>query len=35
VFDSDPGKLVWISDMFDETKEVELPHQGFGEPFDP
>ncbi|MDB4933884.1 MAG: hypothetical protein JWP87_856 [Labilithrix sp.] len=35
VFDTDPGRLVWISDMFDETKEVELPHEGFGEPFDP
>jgi hypothetical protein len=35
VFESDPGKLVWISDMFDETTEIELPHEGFGEPFDP
>jgi hypothetical protein len=35
VFDGDPGALVWISDMFDETKEVELPQTGFGEPFDP
>jgi len=35
VFDEDPSTLVWISDMFEETKEIELPHEGFGEPFDP
>lgn len=35
VFDEDPGALLWVSDMFDETKEVQLPNEGFGEPFDP
>ena len=35
VFDKDPGALLWISDTFDETKEVELPAEGFGEPYDP
>jgi hypothetical protein len=35
VFDDDPATLVWISDMFENTKQVELPGVGFGEPFDP
>jgi hypothetical protein len=26
---------LWISDMFESTKQVELPAVGFGEPFDP
>ena len=35
VFDDDPATLVWISDMFENTKQIELPSVGFGEPFDP
>jgi hypothetical protein len=35
VFDDDPTTLLWISDMFENTKQVELPAVGFGEPFDP
>jgi hypothetical protein len=35
VFDDDPAQLVWISDMFENTKTIELPGVGFGEPFDP
>jgi hypothetical protein len=35
VFDDDPAELVWISDMFENTKRIELPAAGFGEPFDP
>ncbi len=35
VFDEDPDTLVWLSDMFVATKEVELPSVDFGERFDP
>jgi hypothetical protein len=35
VFDEDPATLVWLSDMFEATKEVELPAVDFGERFDP
>jgi hypothetical protein len=35
VFDGDPDALLWISDMFESTKEVTLPTVGFGEPYDP
>lgn len=35
VFDDDPAALVWISETFDETKQVELPLPSFGEPFEP
>lgn len=35
VFDDDPAKLVWVSDMFENTKRIELPAVGFGEPYDP
>ena len=35
VFDANPDTLLWISDLFEDTKEVTLPTEGFGEPFDP
>ena len=35
VFDGDPSEFVWLTETFDETAEVELPTEGFGEPFDP
>jgi hypothetical protein len=35
VFDSDPSSMFWVSEMIDETKEIQLPNVGFGEPFDP
>lgn len=35
VFDEDPTTIVWLSDMFEATKEIELPAVDFGIPFDP
>jgi len=35
VFDEDPETLVWLSDMFEATKEVELPSVDFSGRFDP
>lgn len=35
VFDEDPATLLWLSDMFDATREVELPSVDFGAPYDP
>ena len=35
VFDEDPTNLVWLSDMFEATREVWLPAVDFGAPFDP
>jgi len=35
VFDFDPGPLLWLSDTFDATTEVELPSEGFGQPLEP
>jgi hypothetical protein len=35
VFDEDPTTLVWLSETFEATKEVELPPVDFGAPFDP
>ncbi|HSO34202.1 MAG TPA: hypothetical protein VLT33_16820 [Labilithrix sp.] len=35
VFDEDPDTLVWLSDMFEATREIELPSVDFGAPFDP
>lgn len=34
-FDEDPSTIVWLSDMFEATKEIELPAVDFGAPFDP
>ncbi|MDB4945633.1 MAG: hypothetical protein JWP97_5167 [Labilithrix sp.] len=34
-FDDDPDGLVWLSDAFEATRDVELPSEGFGAPFDP
>ena len=35
VFDEDPTTLLWLSEMFEATQEVELPGVDFGAPFDP
>ena len=35
VFDEDPETLVWLSDMFESTREIELPSVDFGERYDP
>jgi hypothetical protein len=35
VFDDDPDALLWLTDTLEETHEVLLPREGFGEPFEP
>lgn len=35
VFDVDPDALVWLNETYEATREVSLPNEGFGEPFDP